>query len=120
MAIIYDDGGKVLGLATMEDLIEEIVGEIVDESDTPEDEIKKISDREFIVSGQIHLDQLADLTDIESEYPEYKTIGFLVHEKLGKHPSKNQKFTLGGWEFTVKRIFKNTILKIHIKKLIYG
>lgn len=117
MAIVYDDNGKVLGLATMEDLIEEIVGEIMDESDRPEDDIKKISVREFEVSGQIHLDQLADITDLEFEYPEYKTISFLVHEKLGKHPVKNQKFIVNDWEFTVKQTFKNTILKIHVKRL---
>lgn len=120
MAVVYDDHGKVLGLATMEDLIEEIVGEIVDESDRPEDEIKKISAREFEISGRIHLDQLAEITGLEFEYPEYKTVGFLVHEKLGKHPLKNQKFQIRDWEFGVKRMFKSTVLKIHLKKLTGG
>ncbi len=116
MAIVFDDNAKMAGIVTMEDLIEEIVGEIVDESDLPEEEIRKISDTEYEVSGRIHLDQLADLTGIELEYPEYKTLGFLTFEKLGKHPMKNQKFYIEDWEFTLKQLYKNTILKIHIKK----
>ena len=94
MAIVFDDNAKMAGIVTMEDLIEEIVGEIVDESDLREEEIRKISDTEYEVSGRIHLDQLADLTGIELEYPEYKTLGFLTFEKLGKHPMKTKNSIL--------------------------
>lgn len=116
LAIVLDEKGSTVGLVTMEDLIEELVGEIMDEKDEPDEEIKKITDGQFEVSGRIHLDQLAEITGIELEYPEYKTLSFLILEKLGRMPTKGEKLQIGDWQFSVSKIYKHTIIKVLLKK----
>lgn len=116
MAIVLDEHGGTAGLITMEDLLEELVGEIVDESDIEEDEIKKLDTHEYEINGKLHLDQLAEITALKFEYPEYKTVNFLLIEKLGHIPKKGTKITISGWDFTVTQTYRNTILKVHLKR----
>lgn len=116
MAIVLDEHGGTAGLITMEDLLEELVGEIVDESDKEEEDIKKISEHEFEVSGKLQLEELVELTGLKLKYPEHKTVNYLIIEELGALPKKDQHFKIGDWEFTVLQLHRNTILKVRVKK----
>lgn len=116
MAIVLDEHGGTAGLITMEDLLEELVGEIVDESDIEEDEIRKLDTNEYEITGKLHLDQLAEITGLVFEYPEYKTVNFLLIEKLGHIPKKGEKLHVSGWEFTVTQLYRSTVLKVHLKR----
>lgn len=116
MAILLDEFGGTAGLVTMEDLLEELVGDIEDEQDTDEEKIKKISPTEYELSGRTELDDIAELTELEFEHPEYKTVSFLIMDTLGYLPREGQSITIGGWQFTVKQMLRSTILKVTLKK----
>ena len=84
MAIVVDEYGGTAGLATVEDVLEEIVGEIVDEYDTEAAEIERVSDSEAIVDARLPIDELNELfqTDVENE--DFDTVGGLVFSLLGR------------------------------------
>ncbi len=117
MAILLDEFGGTAGLVTMEDLLEELVGDIEDEQDSVEENIKKISETEYELSGRTELDDIAELTQLEFDHPEYKTVSFLIMDTLGYLPREGQSVTIGAWQFTVKQMLRSTILKVTLKKL---
>ena len=117
MAILLDEFGGTAGIVTMEDLLEELVGDIEDEQDTEEENVKKIGENEYELSGRTELDELTELTGLEFDHPEYKTVSFIVMDTLGYLPHEGQSVTIGAWQFTVKKMLRSTILKIHLKKL---
>lgn len=116
MAIVIDEYGGVAGLITMEDLIEEIVGDIEDESDQEGEWIKKINEIEYEVSGRIQLEEVEEITGVEFEIPGHKTISFFISDQLGRLPKKGDKVEFGGWEFEVTQMWRHSILKVVARK----
>ncbi len=113
-AVVVDEFGGVSGVVTMEDIIEEIVGEIQDEYDEDVKHIVKEQDF-FLVKGDTDIVELEDVTGIEVEEDEdFQTVSGLVSFKLGKIPRKNEKITIYGRIFQVTEIEKNRILKVKI------
>lgn len=117
MAILLDEHGGTAGLVTMEDLLEELVGDIEDEQDTDEEKIKKISENIYELSGRVELDELTELTGLEFQHPEYKTLSFLMVDTLGYLPRVGQSITVGNWQFEVKQMLRSVILKVEGRKL---
>ncbi len=117
MAIVLDEHGGTAGLVTMEDLLEELVGDIEDEQDLAEENIKKLSEGLYELSGRVELDDLAELTGLEFEHPEYKTVSFLIVDALGYLPREGQSIAIENWQFTVKHMLRNTILKVELRRL---
>ena len=99
MAIVVDEYGGVAGLVTIEDLVEEIVGEIRDERDKPE--IVRDGDRTFIVSGSMDVDRLDELFGTKPEGRESATIAGLVSELAGRIPGKGEAVEEDGLRFEV-------------------
>jgi putative hemolysin len=99
MAIVVDEYGGVAGLVTIEDLVEEIVGEIRDERDKPE--IVRDGDRAFIVSGGMDVDRLDELFGTKPEGKESATIAGLVSELAGRIPRKGEAVEEDGLRFEV-------------------
>lgn len=118
MAVVLDEHGGTLGIVTMEDLLEELVGDIEDEQDLEEEHVKKMSESEYLLSGRVELDDLAKIMNIEFEYPGYKTVSFFMIEKLGYLPHEGESVVAENWQFTVTKMLRNTILKIRLKKLV--
>ncbi|MBR5047009.1 MAG: HlyC/CorC family transporter, partial [Eubacterium sp.] len=115
-AIVLDEYGTTAGLVTMEDLIEELIGDIRDEFDEDEDDvIRRISDHEFEVEGSIKLDDLNNLigTDIESE--DYDSIGGHLIELLGHFPEEGETVREGDYLYSVRKMDKNRIEKVYIR-----
>lgn len=117
MAIVLDEYGGTEGLVTMEDLLEELVGDIEDEMDAVESNIKELGKGHYELSGRTELDDIADLTKLEFEHPEYKTVSFLIIDELGQLPREGQSIVLDGWQFTVTQMLRNTILKVELKRV---
>ena len=87
MAIVVDEYGGVSGLVTIEDLLEEIVGEIEDEFDVGESEVQRINNDEFVMDARVNVDQLDDLFDVTVDGEGFDTLGGFVYQRLGKIPS---------------------------------
>ncbi len=111
MAIIVDSFGGTAGLVTIEDILEEIVGEIEDEYDTPSQEVEKIGENKYLVMGFVEIDFLND--DYEMELPEgdYETIAGLIIEKLERIPRQGTKLKIGNWEINIVQVTDKKIVK---------
>lgn len=118
LAIVLDEYGATAGLITLEDLLEEIVGEIRDEYDTDEeDPILPLNDREFIVSGSTNLQDLCDELDLNFSSEDYDTIGGYLLGLLDHLPEKNEIIiTDDNVLLRVEQMDKNRIEKVYIKK----
>lgn len=113
-AIVVDEFGGISGVVTMEDIIEEIVGEIKDEYDEDIEQIVKEKDY-FIVKGDTDIDALQDKLNIKiDEDEDYQTVAGLISFKLGKIPDKFDKVIIKNFTFEVINIEKNRIKKIKI------
>ena len=116
IAIVLDEYGTTAGLVTMEDLIEELIGDIRDEFDEDEDDvIHRISDHEYEVEGSLKLDDLNNLigTDIESE--DYDSIGGHLIELLDHFPEEGETVREGDYLYSVRKMDKSRIKKIYIR-----
>ncbi|MDE5873216.1 MAG: hemolysin family protein [Lachnospiraceae bacterium] len=118
MAIIVDEYGQTEGLVAMEDIIEEIVGNIFDEHDDEELQIRRLTDGRLIVKGSAPLNELADEMDIEFPDEDIETInGFLLY-KLGRLPVEHEKTEIEyeGYKFIPIRICDKMITLVKIEK----
>ena len=117
LAIVLDEYGVTAGLVTLEDLLEEIVGEIRDEYDTDEeDAIVQLSQYEYIVLGTTNLDDVCQALDVNFHSDDYDTIGGYCLELLDHLPEKNEvMFTEDGIVLKIQEMDKNRIEKIYIK-----
>ena len=113
--IVLDEYGATAGLITLEDMLEEIVGDIRDEYDEDEeDEIKKIGDHEYLVSGSAKLDDLNESLDLEMESEDYDSIGGLVIGLLDHLPEEGEKVICDRVHLTVEHVEKNRIDKVRL------
>lgn len=113
-AVVVDEFGGISGVVTMEDIIEEIVGEIKDEYDEDIEQVIKEKDY-FIVKGDTDIDTLQDKLNIEiNEDEDYQTVAGLISYKLGKIPLKFDKVIIKNFTFEVINIEKNRIKKVKI------
>jgi putative hemolysin len=119
IAIVVDEYGGTAGLITLEDIIEEIIGEIRDEYDKEENPVLKLDDNKFIVMGKIPIDELNELlnTNISSEKEEFETLAGLVLNNAGHIPKEGYNFNLENFKFTVKEVSKKRINKVLIEKV---
>ena len=117
LAIVLDEYGATAGLVTLEDLLEEIVGEIRDEYDEDEvEDIKEIQpDREYVVQGSAKLDDINETLHINLESEDYDSIGGYIIEQLDCLPNEGQSVTLeSGIRLVVDHLDKNRIELVHI------
>jgi len=122
IAMVVNEHGTVVGLITIEDLLEEIVGEIYDEMDSPTDGVEgllKKGDRgELFVRGKIELDELEKLLDVHfDDGLENNTLSGLFMEKLNRVPEEDEELVLHGFSFVVRKMNQNRIEEVEIKKI---
>ncbi|NRT28048.1 CBS domain containing-hemolysin-like protein [Clostridium beijerinckii] len=116
MAIVIDEYGGTFGLVTIEDILEEIVGEIQDEFDEEMEEIKKIEDGKYIVDGKVHIEDINELVDVEIEVENIDTIGGWVYSQLKSYPQVNDKINYKECEFVILKCDSKRVNKILIVK----
>jgi CBS domain containing-hemolysin-like protein len=105
LAIVLDEYGGTAGLVTMEDLLEEIVGEIQDEYDVEEPMIERLSPDEVRIDGRVDVDELGEIFEIPlalEDADEYDTVGGLIFHRLGKVPKPGDEVRLNGLKLTVE------------------
>lgn len=119
IAIVADEYGGMVGIATMEDLLEELVGDIWDEDEEIEHPFKKLSPESYEVSGDMPLDELLELFDIPEKSVETTShsVGGWIFEHLGIIPEQNQHLELNGLSVTVSEVSDKRITKLIIKKI---
>ncbi|KPK45677.1 MAG: hypothetical protein AMJ77_07020, partial [Dehalococcoidia bacterium SM23_28_2] len=96
IAIVVDEYGGTAGLVTIEDLIEEIVGEIADEFDVEEEPIQRVSESEAILDARVSIDALQELFGVQVEEGDFDTVGGFVFNHLGKMPSAGEELEVDG------------------------
>jgi putative hemolysin len=110
MAIVVDEHGGISGLITLEDALEEIVGEIRDETDKEEQLIVREKNKDWIVLGKADIEDVNDKIDMNiPDSAEYDTFSGYVLEQIGRIPAENEKFTLGHFDVIVKSMDGNRI-----------
>jgi CBS domain containing-hemolysin-like protein len=117
MAIIIDEYGGTSGLATVEDILEEIVGELQDEFDEGGEEISKTEDGNYIVDGKVIIEDVNELLDIEIDSDNIDTIGGWIYSQLDSYPQVNEKINYENYEFIISKCDRKRISKVLIKKL---
>lgn len=118
IAIVVDEYGGVAGLVTLEDILEEIIGEIRDEYDQSEElPFQKISDDEYIFQGNIDLDDFNELMGTKIEKDMADTLGGLMYGLIGRVPVGGEQVELEGVQLTVEHVTGRRIQKVHAKKI---
>ena len=118
MALVVDEFGATVGMVTLEDVLEELVGEIQDEFDTPlrENGFDRVSQDEFEVDGKMPLYELAEHSDIELDSEEVSTIGGYITSHVGHLPGVGETAEIEGYDITVTAMDGRRILRLHFKR----
>lgn len=117
MAIVVDEYGGTAGLITLEDVIEEIVGEIQDEYDSEKPLFNEISKNQFLVDAKIDLDVLNDELEIDLPVDKnYESLGGFIFNLIGSVPEKKQEITFGTYKFIIEKVDRNRILEVLLFK----
>lgn len=114
MAIVVDEYGQTSGLITLEDVLEEIVGDILDEYDDEEVLINRRDDGSYVLDGQTTLEDIEELFDIHFDCEDIDTInGYMIY-KMGKIPAENEEFscTCDGYEFRILEVKDKMVTKV--------
>jgi putative hemolysin len=117
LALVVDEHGSVSGLVTLEDLIEEIVGEIQDEYDWEERPVERMRDGSLVVEGTLPAAELREAHGIPVPEGEFETVAGFMLERLGSVPKGGEAVSIGPWRFTVVDVERNRISKVRIEKL---
>lgn len=114
MAVVVDEYDGVLGIATMEDILEELVGEIWDEHDEVVEEYRALPDGSYLVDGGANLDDMLELFDIRDEYDPVTVNGW-VQEALGRFPKAGDSFDCGKLHVTVEKAEKRRATEVRVE-----
>lgn len=117
ISLVVEEFGGTAGIMTLEDILEEIFGEIKDEHDEEEFVESRLSDTEFIFSGRLEIDYLNETYGLNLPTGEYETLGGLIIAASGSIPVKDQKITIEGFEFTIVRPGRTRVETARVKVL---
>ena len=114
IAVVLDEYGGTVGLVTIEDLVEEIVGEIEDEYDEEKNPVEVITENEYLVEGSLRLHDISDLIGINIDSEEFDSVGGLMIEDLGRMPEEQEEVIVNNIRFIAEEIEKNRIKKVRM------
>jgi CBS domain containing-hemolysin-like protein len=116
IAIVVDEYGGTAGLVTIEDVIEEIVGEIQDEYDREEAEVQRVSENEAILDARASIDEINEMFDLELAGEEYDSVGGFVYHELGRIPTPGDEVHSDGLRLKVLSVTGHRIKKVRVTK----
>lgn len=118
IAVVIDEFGGTSGLVTLEDVVEEIFGEIEDEHDTEEFVEKRINEKEFIFSSRLEVDYINEEFDLDlPESENYNTLGGLIFDSYESIPEKGDEIVVDRFKFTIRKVTDNRIEEVYLKVL---
>ena len=119
MAIVLDEFGGTTGLVTMEDILEELVGEIYDEHDNSLEEFRWMDDDTCFVGSNVGLDDLFEELHFEKDPDSYdsNTVSGWIMEELGRLPREGDEFTFEGWNVLVTRMEERRVMEVCVHRL---
>jgi CBS domain containing-hemolysin-like protein len=117
LAMVIDEFGGTVGMVTMENVLEEVVGDIQDEFDTDKEEFRKIDENEFSVAGSLGLYELNDATGLELESADVSTIGGYVTHLLGHLPKQGEQVKIDSYLVTITQTDGRRVNQLHFKKM---
>ncbi len=112
MAVVVDEYGGAQGIVTLEDIIEEIVGEIDDEHDKADDYVRKVGPRSYIIKARAEVDQLNEDLDLGIPEGDYETLGGFLLERLRRFPDAGESLRFRGTRFTATRVTDRAIIEV--------
>ena len=117
LAVVIDEYGGMAGIVTMEDIVEEIVGEIRDEYDEKEElPFLEISPDEFIFQGKINLDDVNELLDTDLESDAADSLGGFIYDQIGRVPTGGEMVEVDGWVLMVEQVSRRRIRKVRAQR----
>lgn len=116
LAIVVDEFGGTVGMVTLENILEELVGDIQDEFDAEKEPFREINENEFTVDGALPLYELQDLAGIELESADVSTIGGYVTHLLGHLPRQGEQVQIENYQVTVSQTDGRRVLQLHFRK----
>ena len=117
LAMVVDEFGGTVGMVTLENVLEELVGDIQDEFDAEKEEFRKINENEFAVAGSLGLYELNDITGLELESADVSTIGGYVTHLLGHLPKQGEQIKIGNYLVTVSQTDGRRVNQLHFRKV---
>lgn len=117
MAIIVDSYGGTAGLVTIEDILEELVGEIEDEFDTSGQEVEQVDENTYLLQGFVEIDYLNDEYGMELPEGDYETIAGLIIDQMARIPTRGSILKIGDWEIKTLQVTSTKIIKVQISKV---
>ena len=117
IAIVSDEFGGTAGLVTIEDVLEEIVGEIHDEYDIEEPEIEQEGGKRFWVSGRLSLEELSELLGQDFSREDVTTVGGLIYETFGRVPRAGEAVQVGAYKLVVERVRRRAIERVYFERV---
>jgi CBS domain containing-hemolysin-like protein len=116
LALAVDEYGGTVGIVTLDNVLEEIVGDIQDEFDQETSEFRRLNDDEFVVEGMLNLYELTEQAGLHIESDEVTTIGGYVTHLLGRLPKTGEKVDIGNYEVTTTRADSRRVLQLHFRR----
>jgi putative hemolysin len=118
MAIVVDEYGGTAGLVTIEDLLEEIVGEIEDEYDAEEPKVERISDTEAIMNAKVSTDDFKEMFGVDVEEEDFDTVGGFVFSRLGRIPNVGDIIEVDGIKIEILSTVGQRVKEVRVTKVV--
>ena len=116
IAVVLDEYGSTAGVVTIEDLLEELVGEIIDEYDREEAQMEPVDDHTYRVNGRLPIDDVNELLDVELPHDEWDTVAGLMYSLLGAVPTQGETVNYDNLSFTAEKVQGRRISKVLISR----
>ena len=115
LAVVVDEYGGTAGLVTLEDIVEEIVGEIRDEYDAGEEkQYEKVGDREYVFNGRIDIEDFNDVMDTHLTREVADTLGGFIYGEIGRVPVEGEEVKVEGWNLIVEQVTGKRIRRVRV------
>jgi CBS domain containing-hemolysin-like protein len=116
MALVIDEHGGTAGIVTLEDVLEELVGEIRDEYDVGELGVERLADKRYLVPGNLRIDEASNYLGVELPEGDYDTVSGFMMDRLGRIPKRRDVVEHNGWRLRVRNMYRRRVVQVLIEQ----